>query len=182
VSIDVSGRGSVRRRVVISCDVAGCPVQAEPAAAEAWRSDVDARSWAREQAVGWTPGPDGRSDYCPAHSERAASGSMTSRPTSTARGPAGEPLDRDEYTVLLRDVLAEVRPTPGDPVMLTAAQALVTARLLAELAGVYRGENLAALAKEVSALLDPLATSRFAVRFPPPAAARDRDSRGAHQS
>ncbi len=158
VSIHVSGGGSARRKIVISCDVAGCPAQVEPAAAEAWRSDLDARSWAREQATGWTPGSDGRSDYCPAHSTSAASGPVTPRPTSAARGPAGEPLDRDEYAVLLRDVLAEVRPTPGDPVMLRAAQASVTARLLAELAGVYRGEDLGALAQEVAALLHTQAT------------------------
>lgn len=158
VSIHVSGGGSARRKVVISCDVAGCPAQVEPAAAEAWRSDLDARSWAREQAAGWVPGSDGRSDYCPAHAASAASGSVTPRPTSAARGPAGEPLDRDGYAVLLRDVLAGVRPTPGDPVMLTAAQASVTARLLAELAGVYRGEDLGALAQEVAALLQPPAT------------------------
>ncbi len=160
MSIHVSGGGSARRKVVISCDVAGCLTQAEPAAAEAWRSDVDARSWARKQATGWTPGSDGRSDYCPAHAASAATGSVTPRLTSAARGPAGEPLDRDEYAVLLRDVLAGVRPTPGDPVMLTAAQASVTARLLAELADIYRGEDLGALAHEVAALLRPPAPWR----------------------
>ena len=41
--------------------------------------------------------------------------------------------------------------------MLTAAQAAVAARLLDELAGVYRGESLGLLAHELSALLD----SRF---------------------
>jgi hypothetical protein len=182
VSIYVSMGGSFRRRFVISCDAAGCPVQVEPAAAEAWRSDVDARSWAREQAVGWTAGPDGRSDYCPAHASNAAPGSVTPRPTSTARGPTGEPLDRDEYATLLRDVLAEVQPTPGDPVMLTAAHASVAAHLLAELAGVFRGEDLGALAQEVSALLGPAATSRSASRLPPPASAPVRDSRDARYS
>jgi hypothetical protein len=38
--------------------------------------------------------------------------------------------------------------------MLTAAQAEVVARLLDELAGVYRGENLGTLARELSRLLD----------------------------
>jgi hypothetical protein len=38
--------------------------------------------------------------------------------------------------------------------MLTAAQAAVAARLLDELAGVYRGESLGKLAHELSALLD----------------------------
>jgi hypothetical protein len=177
VSIHVSGGGSVRRRIVISCDVAGCPTQVEPAAAEPWRSDVDARSWAREHAVGWALGPDGRSDYCPAHAASAASGSVAPRPTATARGPAGDPLNRDEYAVLLRDVLAGVQPTPGDPVMLTAAQASVITRLLAELAGVYKGEDLGALAQEVSTLVHAPATSPSASTFPPPGAAPDRDSR-----
>ena len=165
MSIHVSGGGSVRRRVVISCDVAGCPVQVEPAAAESWRSDVDARSWAREHAVGWTLGPDGRSDHCPAHAASAAAGSVAPRPTSTATGPAGDPLDRDEYAVLLRNVLAEVQVTPGDPVMLTAAQASVIAGLLAELAGVYKGEDLGALAQEVATLLHPGAASRSSASF-----------------
>jgi hypothetical protein len=38
--------------------------------------------------------------------------------------------------------------------MLTAGQAAVAARLLDELAGVYRGESLGLLAHEMSALLD----------------------------
>jgi hypothetical protein len=38
--------------------------------------------------------------------------------------------------------------------MLTAGQAAVAARLLDELAGVYRGESLGLLARELSALLD----------------------------
>lgn len=38
--------------------------------------------------------------------------------------------------------------------MLTAAQAEVVARLLDELAGVYRGENLGTLARELAILLD----------------------------
>jgi hypothetical protein len=38
--------------------------------------------------------------------------------------------------------------------MLTAGQAIVAARLLDELAGVYRGESLGLLAQELSALLD----------------------------
>jgi len=172
----------VRRRVVISCDVAGCPVQVEPAAAEPWRSDIDARAWAREHAVGWTAGPDGRSDHCPAHAASAARGSVAPRPTSAATGPAGDPLDRDEYALLLRDVLAEVRLTPGDPVMLTAAQASVIARLLTELAGVYKGEDLGALARDVSTLLHPPATAPSASTLPPPAAAPERDSRAAHSA
>jgi hypothetical protein len=39
-------------------------------------------------------------------------------------------------------------------VTLAAAQAAVVARLLDELAGVYRGESLGTLAHELSALLD----------------------------
>ena len=179
MSIHLSGGGPVRRRVVISCDLAGCPTQVEPAAAEPWRSDVDARSWAREHAVGWALGPDGRSDYCPAHAASAAPGAVAPRPTSTAIGRAGHPLDRDEYAALLRDVLAGVQSTPGDPVMLTAAQASVIARLLAELAGVYKGEDLGALAQEVAALVHAPATSPSASTFPSPGAAPDRDSRRA---
>ena len=38
--------------------------------------------------------------------------------------------------------------------MVTAAQAVVAARLLDELAGVYRGEDLGTLAHELSAMLD----------------------------
>ncbi len=38
--------------------------------------------------------------------------------------------------------------------MLTANQAEVVARLLDELAGVYRGEHLGTLARELSVLLD----------------------------
>jgi hypothetical protein len=42
----------------------------------------------------------------------------------------------------------------GRPLTLTAAQAAIVARLLDELAGVYRGESLGTLAHELSALLD----------------------------
>jgi hypothetical protein len=40
--------------------------------------------------------------------------------------------------------------------MLTGAQAAVVARLLDELAGIYRGETLGTLARELSVLLDSL--------------------------
>jgi hypothetical protein len=154
VSIHLS-RGGTLRRVVLSCDVAGCPVQSEPPAIEAWRNDTDARSWAREHAVGWTSDPAQQTDYCPEHaafSRAPAAGLAPPRPTATARDRSGNPLDRDEYTDRLRERLAD-----GDRSglrTLTAAQAAAAARLLDELAGVYRGESLATLARELSALLD----------------------------
>ena len=156
MSIHLS-RGGTLRRVVLSCDVAGCPIQLEPPAIEAWRSDADARSWAREHAAGWTSDPGRQTDYCPEHAafstapvaERAAP-----RPTATARDSFGNPLNRDEYTERLRKLLvAEHRPAERT-LMLTAAEATVAARLLDELAGVYRGEGLGALARELSALID----------------------------
>jgi hypothetical protein len=67
---------------------------------------------------------------------------------------------RDEYAGRLRERLAHGGRSAGPTLMLTAAQAAVTARLLDELAGVYRGESLGLLARELSALLD----SRFGDR------------------
>jgi hypothetical protein len=143
------------RRVVLSCDAAGCPVQLEPPAIESWRSDSDAQVWAREQAVGWTHDPVRRSDYCPEHAALSAGplvGVIPPRPTAAARDAAGNPLNRDEYAVLLRArITGENRPMGGT---LSAAHAAVAARLLDELAGVYRGEDLGALAHELSVLFD----------------------------
>jgi hypothetical protein len=133
----------------------------EPPAAERWRSDSDARSWAREQAVGWTFDADRQTDYCPEHAEFStvpAPGEVAPRPTATARDQEGNPLNRDEYADRLRARLADGDRSPADA--LTAAQAAVAARLLDELAGVYRGESLGALASELSVLLD----GRFAGR------------------
>jgi hypothetical protein len=156
VSIHLS-RGGALRRVVLSCDVAGCPIQLEPPAIEAWRSDADARSWAREHAVGWTSDPGRQTDYCPEHaqfSKASAADHVAPRPTATVRDSSGNPLNRDEYTERLRQLLvADDRPA-GQTLMLTATQATVAARLLDELAGVYRGESLGTLARELSALLD----------------------------
>jgi hypothetical protein len=156
VSIHVSsGRGTLRR-VVLSCDVAGCPVQLEPPAAERWRSDDDARSWARDHAVGWTSDPLRQTDYCPEHAEfskAAAAGAVAARPTATVRDGAGNPLNRDEYAVRLRAQLTEAGRSTGHA-LLTAPQAAVVARLLDEMAGVYRGESLGVLAHELSMLLD----------------------------
>jgi len=56
--------------------------------------------------------------------------------------------------VRLRARLTDGGRSTGDPLLLTAAQAAVVARLLDELAGVYRGESLGTLAQELSALLD----------------------------
>ena len=63
-------------------------------------------------------------------------------------------MNRDEYAVQLRRRLAEGGPAAGGQCMLTAAEAHVVARLLDELAGVYRGEKLGALARELSVLVD----------------------------
>src|SRR5256885_8364117 len=155
MSIHVSG-GGARRRVVLSCDVAGCPVQLEPPAAEEWRSDADARSWARDHAVGWTCDPRRQTDYCPAHAEFSVvtpGAALAPRPTATVRDGAGNPLNRDEYAARLRTRLVDGTPSTGHA-LLTAGQAVVAARLLDELAGVYRGESLGALVHELSVLLD----------------------------
>ena len=163
VSIHLSRGGGALRRVVLSCDVAGCPVQLEPPAIEAWRDDADARSWARDHAVGWTFGPIRQTDYCPEHAQFSttpAADLVPPRPTATVRDRAGNPLNRDEYAERLRERLADGGRSTGQPLMLTAAQAAVAARLLDELAGVYRGESLGLLAHELSALLD----SRFGDR------------------
>lgn len=156
MSIHMSGGGGTTRRVVLSCDVAGCPVQLEPPAIEAWRNDSDARIWARDHAAGWTSDPIRQTDYCPEHarfSTTPAAGDVPPRPTATARDRAGNPLNRDEYVVRLRDHLVGGQPTEPT-ISLTAAQATVAARLLDELAGVYRGEPLGQLAHEMSETLD----------------------------
>lgn len=155
-SIHLSRAGTLRR-VVLSCDVAGCPVQVEPPAIEAWRSDADARSWAREHAAGWTSDSTRQTDYCLGHAQfsQAPAGDHTPpRPTASVRGRSGNPLDRDEYAESLGKLLADGDRSVGRPVTLTAAQAAVAARLLDELAGVYRGEDLGGLARRLSALLD----------------------------
>jgi hypothetical protein len=156
VSIHLSGGRGTLRRVVLSCDVAGCPVQLEPPPIEAWRSDTDARSWAREHATGWTADPIRQTDYCPEHarfSTAPAAGAVAPRPTAAARDRAGNPLNRDEYTEVLRTRLADDGRAAGQPVVLTTAQATVVAGLLDELAGVYRGESLGTLARELSDVL-----------------------------
>jgi hypothetical protein len=129
---------------VLSCDVAGCPVQLEPPPIEAWRSDTDARSWAREHAAGWTTDPIRGTDYCVEHarfSAAPAAAGVPPRPTAAARDRDGNPLNRDEYAEQLRARLDEGQTT------------MVAARLLDELAGVYRDESLGRLARDVSALL-----------------------------
>lgn len=152
-----SERGSVRR-VVLSCDAAGCPVQLEPEAIERWRSDADALSWARDHAAGWTHDPIRMSDYCPEHAalSTAPSGVIPPRPTAAARDKAGNPLNRDEYAVLLRARLTE----DGGTTVVRAAQVAVATRLLEELAGVYHGEDLGALATELCVLLEGQAGQR----------------------
>jgi hypothetical protein len=156
MTIELSHGAGGQRRVVLSCDAAGCSVRLEPPAAEQWRSDVDARSWARVQAPGWKQDPSRGTDYCPDHAEfstRPPIDLAVTLPTATIRDRVGDPLNRDEYAVQLRARLAEGGPTGEGHRMLTAAEADVVARLLDELAGVYRGEKLGALARELSALL-----------------------------
>jgi hypothetical protein len=157
VSIHLSGGGATLRRIVLSCDVAGCPVQVEPPAAERWRNDADAGSWAREHTVGWTYDPVRGTDYCPEHAEFStppAAGAVAPRPTATVRDRAGHPVNRDDYAWQLRAHLDESSSTATWRGALTPAQAHVVARLLDELAGVYQGEDLATLAAELSQLLD----------------------------
>lgn len=156
MSIHIS-KGGAGRRLVVSCDATGCPVQAEPPSAESWRSDTDARSWARDHVIDWTHDPIRQTDYCPVHADLSAVpavGSVRPRPTAAARDQAGNPLNRDEYTVVLRARLTEAVRPQGAARTLTAAHAAVVARLLDELAGVYRGEDLGTLAHELSVQLD----------------------------
>ena len=153
MTVNVSGGRSRPRRVVLSCDVAGCPIQTEPAAAESWRSDLDAISVARDNAPGWTRGSDGQTDYCPEHAGLATTDSISrARPTAAARGTEGDPRDRDEYAAALRGKLAAAEGS-ADPMTLTTGQATVIALLLDELAGVYRDEDLGGLAHELSHLM-----------------------------
>jgi hypothetical protein len=156
MSIHLSSERGSARRVVLSCDAAGCPVQLEPAAIEQWRSDTDALSFARSHAVGWTHEPIRQTDYCPEHADlsTALSGVIPPRPTAAARDNAGNPLNRDEYAVLLRARLTDDGGSTQRTTVLTAAQVAVAISLLEELAGVYRGEDLGTLATELSALLD----------------------------
>ena len=152
MSIHLSNEHGSVRRVVLSCDAAGCRVQLEPSAIERWRSDTDALSFARNHAAGWTHDPVRRTDYCPEHVELSTDlpDAIPPRPTAAARNEAGNPLNRDEYAALLRARLTE----EGGSTALTSAQVAVTIRLLEELAGVYRDEDLGALATELCELFD----------------------------
>lgn len=143
MSIHLSSGGGKLRHVVLSCDLAGCPVQLEPPAIEAWRNDTDARSYAREHAFGWTYDPIRQTDYCPEHaasSTAPAAGLVPPRPTAAARDHSANPLNRDEYAARLRQRLTEG----------FGSQDAVVALLLDELAGVYRGEPLGSLAQELA--------------------------------
>ena len=157
MSIHLSGGGAKLRRVVLSCDVAGCPVQVEPSAAERWRSDADAGSWARDHAADWTYDPSRGTDYCPEHAEFSTpppEGTLPPRPSATVRDLAGNPVHRDDYVAQLRAQLGEDSQPTGSSPVLTRAQANVVARLLDELTGVYRDEDLGKLAGELSRMLD----------------------------
>ncbi|GIF50820.1 hypothetical protein DFJ67_0568 [Asanoa ferruginea] len=145
MSLHLSTARGAARRVVLSCDVAGCPVQVEPPPIESWRNDADARAWARDHAEGWIHDPVRQTDYCPTHAAfgtAPAAGVVPPRPTTAARDQAGNPLDRDDYAERLRRRLAEGGATE------------VAARLLDELAAIYRGETIGALAHDVAALLE----------------------------
>jgi hypothetical protein len=128
----------------------------EPSAIERWRSDADALSFARSHAAGWTHDPVRQADYCPEHADlsTALSGVVPPRPTAAARDKAGNPLNRDEYAVILRARLAADGGSTERTPALTGAQVAVAISLLEELAGVYRGEDLGTLATELSVLLD----------------------------
>jgi len=129
----------------------------EPPATEAWRNDADARSWARDHAAGWTLDPIRQTDYCPEHaqfSKAPAADHAPPRPTASVRDRSGNPLNRDEYTERLRKLLVDGDRSAGRTLTVMAGQAAVAARLLDELAGVYRGESLGTLAQELSALFD----------------------------
>lgn len=96
-----------------------------------------------------------QTDYCPQHAElnaRRAADAVAPRPTATVRDQAGNPLNRDGYAQHLRAMLTDGGRSTGDT--RRATQAVVAARLLNELAGVYRGESLGALAQELAVLLD----------------------------
>ncbi len=63
-------------------------------------------------------------------------------------------MHRDDYVAQLRARLGEDSQPTGSSPVLTRAQADVVARLLDELAGVYRDEDLGQLAGELSRMLD----------------------------
>jgi hypothetical protein len=142
----------------------------QPPAFEAWRNDADARSWARDHAVGWTFDSIRQTDYSPEHagfSTAPAADLVPPRPTAAARDRAGNPLNRDQYADRLRERVADGSRPTEPTLMLTAAQAAIAARPLDGLAGVYRGESLGLLAREVSALLDSRFGDRGRLRVPP---------------
>jgi hypothetical protein len=157
VGIHLSRDAGALRQIVLSCDVAGCPVQIQPPPAERWRSDTDASSWARDHAVGWTHDPSRKTDYCPEHAASSvppAEGTVAPRPTAAARDIGGNPVNRDIYAEQLRAQLSKESLATDIPTLLDPAQSHVVARLLDELAGVYRGEQIGAHAAEMAAVLD----------------------------
>ena len=104
---------------------------------------------------GWIYDPVRGTDYCPEHAEfSTVSDVAPPRPTAAIRDRAGNPLNRDEYAARLRAQITQGGRPAGHQPVLTAAQAEVVARLLDELAGVYRGESLGTLAHELAILLD----------------------------
>jgi hypothetical protein len=82
-------------------------------------------------------------------------------PTAGARDErTGDPLDRGEYAARLRRRLAGDAPDDKALSKVTVGLSEVAALLLDELAGVYRGEDLGALAAEVAGLLRERSTER----------------------
>ena len=163
VGIHLSRDAGALRLIVLSCDVPGCPVQIEPPAAERWRSDADASSWARDHAVGWTHDPGRKTDYCPEHAASSvppAAGAVAPRPTAAAQDANGNPVNRDIYAEQLRAQLSKASLPTDTPTLLEPAQSHVVAKLLDELAGVYRGEEIGTLAAELAAMLGDRGATR----------------------
>jgi hypothetical protein len=81
-------------------------------------------------------------------------GTVAPRPTAAARNVAGNPVNRDIYAEQLRAQLGKQSLDTDMPTVLEPAQSHVAARLLDELAGVYRGEQIGILAAELAGILD----------------------------
>jgi hypothetical protein len=107
--------------------------------------------------VGWTHDPTRTTDYCPDHAASSVppeAGTVAPKPTAHARDSSGNPVNRDLYAERLRAQLGKESLPTDTARVLEPAQSHVVARLLDELAGVYRDEELGRLATELSAMLD----------------------------
>jgi hypothetical protein len=83
-------------------------------------------------------------------------------PTATIRDTADQPLDRSAYAVYLRERMADAPDRGAEDgrsarearvPLLSEPEAAVVAALLEELAGVYPGEELGRLARELAVRL-----------------------------